>query len=90
MCLHATAALSLNKRRQFCRRVVAERWTLTKAAAAVEVIVCFGRKWVRRFLREVAVGLLDRSWAPAQVAHGAPEDCVQAFAALRRLRFPGS
>jgi len=34
MDLHANAALSLNKRRQLCRRVIEEQWTLTKAAAA--------------------------------------------------------
>jgi leucine-zipper of insertion element IS481 len=39
MDLHANAALSLNKRRQLARRVIDERWTLTKAAAAAEVSV---------------------------------------------------
>ena len=34
MDLHANAALSLNKRRLLCRRVVEQRWTLTRAAAA--------------------------------------------------------
>jgi hypothetical protein len=34
MDLHANAALSLNKRRLLCRRVVDEQWTVTKAAAA--------------------------------------------------------
>lgn len=37
MKLHANAALSLNKRRQLCRRVVEEDWSLTEAAAAAEV-----------------------------------------------------
>jgi hypothetical protein len=37
MDLHANAALSLNKRRLVCRRVVDEQWTVTKVAAAAEV-----------------------------------------------------
>jgi hypothetical protein len=39
MKLHANAALSLNRRRLLCPRVVDERWTLTKAAEAAEVSV---------------------------------------------------
>ena len=39
MDLHANAALSLNKRRLLAWRVIEERWTLTKAAAAAEVSV---------------------------------------------------
>ena len=63
--LHANAALSLNKRRLLCRRVVEEQWTLTKAAAAAEVSVRCARKWVGRYRAEGELGLLDRSSAPA-------------------------
>ena len=52
MDLHANAALSLNKRRLLCRRVVEENWTLTKAAAAAEVSVRCARKWVGRYRSE--------------------------------------
>ena len=89
MDLHANAALSLNKRRLLCRRVVDERWTVTKAAAAAEVSVRCARKWVGRYRAEGELGLLDRSSAPARVANRTPEDRVQAIAALRRLRFTG-
>jgi transposase InsO family protein len=89
MDLHANAALSLNKRRQLCRRVVEQQWTLTKAAAAAEVSVRCARKWVARYRAEGALGLLDRSSAPALVANRTPEERVQAIAALRRLRFTG-
>ena len=34
MKLHANAALSLNQRRRMVRRVVDQRWSLTKAAEA--------------------------------------------------------
>jgi transposase len=89
MNLHANAALSLNRRRLLCRRVVDERWTLTKAAAAAEVSVRCARKWVRRYLAEGELGLLDRSSAPSVIPHRTSEERVQAIAALRRLRFTG-
>ena len=89
MDLHANAALSLNKRRLLCRRVVEEQWTVTKAAAAAEVSVRCARKWIGRYRAEGELGLLDRSSAPAAVANRTPEDRIQAIAALRRLRFTG-
>jgi transposase InsO family protein len=89
MDLHANAALGLNKRRLLCRRVVEQRWTLTKAAAAAEVSVRCARKWVRRYRSDGELGLLDRSSAPGRVANRTPDDRVQAIAALRRLRFTG-
>jgi transposase InsO family protein len=87
--LHANAALSLNKRRLLCRRVVGERWTLTQAAAAAEVSVRCARKWVARYRSEGELGLLDRSSAPRSLANRTAEDRVEAIAALRRLRFTG-
>ena len=89
MDLHANAALSLNKRRQLCRRVIEEQWTVTKAAAAAEVSVRCARKWVNRYRAEGERGLVDRSSAPASVANRTPDDRVHAIAALRRLRFTG-
>jgi transposase InsO family protein len=89
MDLHANAALSLNKRRQLCRRVVEEQWTVTQAAAAAEVSVRCARKWVGRYRSEGELGLLDRSSAPGLVANRTPEQRVEAIAALRRLRFSG-
>ena len=56
MKLHANAALSLNGRRQLCRRVVEEEWTLTKAAEAAEVSVRCARKWVGRYRAEGELG----------------------------------
>jgi transposase InsO family protein len=89
MKLHANAALSLNKRRLLCRRVIEQEWTLTKAAEAAEVSVRCARKWVGRYRAEGELGLLDRSSAPAVVANRTCERRVQAIAALRRLRFTG-
>src|SRR6516225_2226948 len=89
MNLHANAALSLNRRRQLCRRIVEERWTSTRAAAAAEVSVRCARKWVGRYRAEGELGLLDRSSAPNSIPHRTEEERVQAIAALRRLRFTG-
>ena len=89
MNLHANAALSLNKRRDLCQRVVLEGWTLTKAAEAAEVSVRCARKWVGRYRCEGELGLLDHSSAPNAIPHRTSEERVQAIAALRRLRFTG-
>ena len=89
MNLHANAALSLNRRRQLCRRVVEERWTLTDAAAVAEVSPRCARKWVGRYRSEGELGLHDRSSAPRSIPHRTSEQSVEAIAALRRLRFTG-
>jgi transposase IS481 family protein len=88
MDLHANAALSLNKRRLLCRRVVEERWTLTKAAAAAEVSVRCARKWVARYRADGVPGLADRSSAPARVANRTPED--RGLGAARAREGPSS
>jgi transposase InsO family protein len=89
MNLHANAALSLNRRRQLCRRVVDDRWTLTQAAEAAEVSVRCARKWVGRYRAEGELGLFDRSSAPSTIPHRTDEQRIEAIAALRRLRFTG-
>jgi transposase len=89
MNLHANAALSLNKRRDLCQRVVEKDWTLTKAAAAAEVSVRCARKWVGRYRQDGEPGLLDRSSAPRSIPHRTSESRIEAIAALRRLRFTG-
>jgi transposase InsO family protein/transposase len=89
MKLHANAALSLNKRRLLCRRVVEQKWTLTKAAAAAEVSVRCARKWVGRFRADGELGLLDRPSTPITIANRTCERRVEAIVALRRLRFTG-
>jgi transposase InsO family protein len=89
MKLHANAALSLNRRRQLCRRVLEERWAVTEAAVAAEVSVRCARKWVGRYRTEGELGLLDRSSAPKSMPHRTEEARIEAIAALRRLRFTG-
>ena len=89
MRLHANAALSLNRRRLLCRRVLEQGWTVTSAAGAAEVSVRCARKWVGRYRAEGELGLLDRSSAAGVIPHRTSEERVAAVAALRRLRFTG-
>src|SRR5256885_8056184 len=90
MQLHANAALSLNKRRLLCGRVVEQGWSLGSAAAAAEVSERTAAKWVARFRGEGELGLLDRSSAPRTVWNRTPEERVEALAALRRVRVSGA
>ena len=89
MKLHGNAALSLNRRRLLCSRVLEQGWSLTSAAAAAEVSARCARKWVGRYRCEGELGLLDRSSAPRSIPHRTSEERVAAIAALRRLRFTG-
>src|SRR5215216_6058348 len=89
MVLHANAALSLKKRLLLCERVVAQEWTLTKAAAAAEVSVRTARKWVRRYRTEGEAGL-DRPSTPRRQPTRTEEHREQAIAALRRVRMTGA
>jgi transposase InsO family protein len=86
MKLHANAPFGPKGRLTMVRRVVAEGWSLTEAAAAAGVSERTCSKWVGRYRREGEAGLSDRCSAPARVPHRTPEDRVQAIAALRRLR----
>jgi transposase InsO family protein len=90
MKLHANAALSLNRRRRLCERVVVEQWTVTKAAEAAEVSVRTARKWVRRYRAEGEAGLVDRPSTPLRQPTRTGEERVQAIAALRRVRLTGA
>jgi transposase InsO family protein len=90
MKLHANAALSLNRRRRLCERVVVEEWTLTKAAEAAEVSVRTAGKWVRRYRADGDAGLVDRPSTPRRQPTRTSEERVQAIAALRRVRLTGA
>jgi hypothetical protein len=90
MKVHANAPLGPKGRLTMVRRVVDERWSLARAAAAAGVSERTCGKWVRRYCGEGQAGLLDRSSAPRSVPHRTGEDRVQAIAALRRLRMTGA
>ena len=91
MKLHANAALSLNKRRLLCERVVEREWTLTKAAELAHPDpLKDSRDRRQRHLQQLGeLGLLDRPSSPATVANRTCERRIQVIVALRRLRFTG-
>jgi leucine-zipper of insertion element IS481 len=86
----SNAALSLNRRRLLCERVVDEAWTVTKAAEAAEVSVRCARKWVGRYRAEGETGLFDRSSAPHRIPHRTSEERVHVVEELsaRAARAP--
>jgi transposase InsO family protein len=90
MRVHANAPLGPKGRLTMVRRVVAQGWSLARAAAAAGVSERTCGKWVRRYRVEGEAGLLDRSSVPRSVPHRTPEDRVEAIAALRRLRMTGA
>ena len=87
MKLHANAALSLIGRQKMVLLVVKDGRSLAEAAEAAGVSGRTCSKWVRRYLVEGEVGLLDRSSAPRRVHNRTDENTVQLLAALRKLRF---
>ena|SRR5215216_792365 len=86
MRLHGNARTCPKSRRLLVKRIVAESWSLTEAAAAAGVSERTARKWVARFKREGEAGLLDRSSAPKRIPHRTPAERVESIRALRRLR----
>ncbi len=89
MRLHANAPLGPKGRAVMVRRVVAADWSLTQAAEAAGVSERTCSKWVARYRLEGEAGLADRPSAPHTVANRTGESCVEAIAALRRLRMTG-
>jgi transposase InsO family protein len=90
MKVHANAPLGPKGRLTMVLRVVAEGWSLARAAAAAGVSERTCAKWVARYRADGEAGLLDRSSVPLSVPHRTSEDRVQAIAALRRLRMTGA
>jgi transposase InsO family protein len=71
-------------------RIEVAGWSLSAAAEAAGVSDRTAGKWLARYRADGPAGLLDRSSAPAVVAHRTDERRVEAIAALRRLRFTGA
>jgi transposase InsO family protein len=89
MKLHANAALGPKGRLTMVSRVIEEDWSLTAAAEAAGVSGRTCSKWVARYRKQGAVGLLDRSSAPCSVPQRTSEERIGAIAALRRVRLTG-
>jgi transposase len=86
MKLHGNARTCVHSRRLMVERVLAQGWSLARAAEAAGVSVRTASKWLARFRAEGAEGLIDRSSAPARVPTRTPERRVELIAMLRRLR----
>jgi transposase len=82
MKLHANAPLGPNGRERMVLRVIEQDWSLTAAAEAAGVSERTCSKWVARYRRHGAAGLLDRSSAP----HRASEFLVSHSVAARLAR----
>lgn len=90
MKLHANARLSVKGRELLVDRVEDAGWSVMQAAEAAGITERTAHKWLARYRVEGAPGLLDRSSAPLRVANRTEERCVEAIAALRRLRMTGA
>jgi transposase len=86
MKLHGNAKTCPHSRRLICERVLGERWSVARAAAAAGVSERTAAKWLARYRAEGEEGLRDRSSAPARVPSRTSPERVAVIAALRRLR----
>jgi transposase InsO family protein len=86
MKLHANAPLGPKGRERMVLRVIEQGWSLATAAEAAGVSDRTCAKWVARYRRQGATGLIDRSSVPHVIPHRTSDELVAAIAALRRLR----
>jgi transposase InsO family protein len=84
--VHARAPLSPIGRRRVVDRVLVGGWSVAAAAEAAGVTERTVYRWLSRFRREGAVGLVDRRSVPGHIPHKTPADRVQAICQLRHLR----
>ena len=89
MKLHANAPLSPKGRQVLVDRIQREGLPVQDVAESLGISERTARKWLARYRREGAAGLIDRSSAPNVVANRTDEQTIEAIAALRRLRFTG-
>jgi transposase InsO family protein len=80
---HASARLT-PKGRQLLVDRVRDGWTITRAAQAAGISRQTGSKWIGRFRREGAAGLVDRRSAVHRQARAYPIALVEAVCARRR------
>jgi transposase InsO family protein len=89
MKLHANAPLSPKGRQLLVDRIERGSQPVQDVAESLGVSERTARKWLARYRREGAAGLVDRPSAPNVVANRTDEQTIEAIAALRRLRFTG-
>jgi transposase InsO family protein len=84
--LHGNARLTVRGRQLLCRRVCESGWAVGEAAFAAGVSRQTASKWLARYRREGACGLLDRRSRPHRIARALPALAVRAIVRAR-LRF---
>jgi len=84
--VHANAPLSPIGRRRVVDRIVVEGWSVAAAAEAAGVTERTVYRWLARYRRHGAAGLVDRRSVPRRLPHKTPIDRVSAICRLRQLR----
>ncbi len=86
MKLPGNARTCPNSRRLLIERITEEDWSVSAAAAVAGISERTGYRWLGRWRREGAVGLLDRSSRPLCSPTQLPAAKVRAIRSLRELR----
>ena len=86
---HRNARLTPHGRLLLCRRVEQDGWKLIEAAAAAGVSRQTAGKWLARWRREGAAGLLDRSSRPLRIALRVVGELLRKVVLLRLTRRRG-
>lgn len=86
MNVHKHARLTPHGRALLVRRVLQEGLRVEEAAQACGVSARTAYKWLDRFRRDGADGLIDRSSRPGRCPHATPESVVEQVLARRRER----
>lgn len=89
MNVHKNARLTPRSRAELVRRVLQENQRVEDVAGAMGVSVRTASKWLARFRKEGASGLMDRSSRPRRLRQPTPHVLAEQIERLRRQRFTG-
>jgi transposase InsO family protein len=89
MNVHKNARLTPRSRAELVRRVLEDKQSSETVAAAMGVSVRTVAKWLARFRKEGAAGLMDRSSRPHRLRNPTPDPVAKQIETLRRQRFTG-
>jgi transposase InsO family protein len=83
--MHANAPLTPEGRLRLCTRI-AQGWSITAAAESMQISRQTASKWWGRFVRDGAVGLVDRSSRPRRTPTRTPQILEARILGLRVVR----
>lgn len=89
MNVHKNARLTPHSRAEVVRRILQDSQRIETVAAAMGVSARTVSKWVARFRKEGAAGLVDRSSRPRRLFRPTPSIVAEQIEVLRRQRFTG-